>query len=287
MRRLGIVSSLALLVLAFLLMHLTVFVFVAASIALRGIDYPEALRRVTSDPLPLGTAQLAALGAVITLGMSFFEPGLSTREGLGVIAVRARITMLAAALGLALQLPMVELTTVLARAIPTLAHPPEVDAAIEALTRMNTPLRAFSVPLTFVVIAPVTEELLFRGLILRGLRTRYGPTRAILASAILFAAFHLDPQTLVFGTLVGLLLGVIAERAGSTLPSIALHAGFNALPVLFPAELVEIPGFNAAAHADVPLALVLSSTVAALVLLGILVRVLAIERTRSDRTQLS
>ena len=48
-----------------------------------------------------------------------------------------------------------------------------------------------------VVIAPLTEELLFRGLILGGLLSRYSARKAIIASAALFSAFHLNPIQLL------------------------------------------------------------------------------------------
>ncbi len=272
MRRLGIASSIGLLLLGQLLLHVSVLVFVAITMVARGLDYAPAVRMVTSDPLPLGAAQLGALAAVIALGLWLWTPGVGPAPALGLVPTRTRIAVVAAILGLALQLPMVELTTRIARLVPALAHSPEVDAAITALTRVSSPLRAFSVPFTFVVIAPVTEELLFRGLILRALRTRYGPTRAIVISALFFGAFHLDPQALVFASLMGLVLGWIAERTQSTMPSIALHAGFNAMPVLFPEELVRIPGFNTGAIEDVPWPLVLGSSVVAALALIVLGR---------------
>ena len=48
-----------------------------------------------------------------------------------------------------------------------------------------------------VVAAPLTEEALFRGVILRGFLGRYAVRRAILASALLFAVFHLNPWQFV------------------------------------------------------------------------------------------
>lgn len=272
MRRLGIGTAIGLLVLGQVLLQATVLVFVAIAIVARHVDYAAAVRIVTSDPLPLGAAQLAALGAVIALGVWLWTPGEEPNAALGFVPTPSRHALVAAVAGLALQLPMVELTTILARALPALAHSPETDAAITALTGISSPMRAFTVPFTFVVIAPVTEELLFRGLILRALRTRYGTAPAIGLSALLFGAFHVDPQALVFATLVGLLLGWVAVRTGSTMPSIALHAGFNAMPVLFSDELVAIPGFNTSTADDVPWPLLLGTSLVALVAVVALAR---------------
>jgi uncharacterized protein len=82
------------------------------------------------------------------------------------------------------------------------------------------------------VVAPFTEELLFRGLILRGFLQRYSARRAVLYSAVLFAVFHLDPSKLAPGLGAGLLFGWFFVRTGSLIPGIVGHAIHNGLPVL-------------------------------------------------------
>jgi membrane protease YdiL (CAAX protease family) len=86
------------------------------------------------------------------------------------------------------------------------------------------------------VIAPVCEELLFRGLLLRALRRRFSPVVAVAVSALVFALAHpaLDPS---WGTFVivpalfgmGALSGAVAVRRGDLSVSILLHIGFNFL----------------------------------------------------------
>jgi membrane protease YdiL (CAAX protease family) len=86
------------------------------------------------------------------------------------------------------------------------------------------------------LIAPVCEELLFRGLLLRGLRRRFSPVVAVTLSALVFALAHpaLDPT---WGTFVivpalfgmGAVSGAIAVRRGDLSVSILLHIGFNFL----------------------------------------------------------
>jgi len=88
-----------------------------------------------------------------------------------------------------------------------------------------------------LVIAPVGEELLFRGALLRGLVRRVPVWPAIFISAMAFALIHvvLDVGT-GFGVPALLLLGLVSGwRAIQTLrlgQSIALHCGFNLLVVL-------------------------------------------------------
>ena len=83
-----------------------------------------------------------------------------------------------------------------------------------------------------VVFAPLVEELLFRGVLLRALLRRMQPVAAILASAVIFALVHYigDPNTLPFlPALAGLgaVLAIVAVRSGDLSTSIFIHAGFN------------------------------------------------------------
>lgn len=87
--------------------------------------------------------------------------------------------------------------------------------------------------LTAVVLAPIVEELLFRGLLLRALLRRVTPTTAVAVSAVLFGAVHLvDPNAFpLLAAFVGLgvISAIIAVRSGGVGRSILLHSGFNAV----------------------------------------------------------
>ena len=81
-----------------------------------------------------------------------------------------------------------------------------------------------------VLMAPVAEELLFRGWIFTALRSRRSAFAAIVLSAAAFAAPHGNGAPLyalaVFP--VGLVLGRVRERTGSIKATMLLHAGYNA-----------------------------------------------------------
>lgn len=77
---------------------------------------------------------------------------------------------------------------------------------------------------TVCIFAPVVEELVFRGAILRTLLgVSKQPLYAVLLSALLFSAVHLNPAQMPHAFLIGLLLGWIYYRTGSILPGILLH----------------------------------------------------------------
>jgi membrane protease YdiL (CAAX protease family) len=81
--------------------------------------------------------------------------------------------------------------------------------------------------IALVVIAPMTEEMLFRGLIFREFARRYSMRHAIFGSAALFALFHLNPWQAVVAFPVGVLAAWLVLRTGSIIPGIMLHAALN------------------------------------------------------------
>ena len=77
------------------------------------------------------------------------------------------------------------------------------------------------------LLAPVLEEMLFRGIILRGFLTQYPRWQAIAGSAILFGVAHLNLYQFFVGLVLGLLSGWLYERSRSLWPCIGLHGLYN------------------------------------------------------------
>ncbi len=80
-----------------------------------------------------------------------------------------------------------------------------------------------------VGLAPVYEELLFRGLAWTGFERSLGRWPALFITSGLFAAFHADPLHIAGVLVVGLWLGWIRMASGSVLPCIAAHLLNNLL----------------------------------------------------------
>lgn len=98
-------------------------------------------------------------------------------------------------------------------------------------------LLAFSV--AAIVGAPIVEELIFRGVLQRGLTKLAGAPVAIGAQALLFSAYHFVPDgsgfsEFYFGALVafGVAAGIAVERTGRLGPGMVAHAINNALAML-------------------------------------------------------
>jgi membrane protease YdiL (CAAX protease family) len=90
------------------------------------------------------------------------------------------------------------------------------------------------------VLAPIAEELFFRGAVLNAWEREYGTRRAIVGSAALFAVVHVDPTlsgtqlVLVIAQifLLGLVLGTMYARTRTLTTTIGIHGAFNLASVL-------------------------------------------------------
>lgn len=171
------------------------------------------------------------------------------REGdLGFVIDGGDIRYLA--LGLLLQLVLAVLFLPLTtRLFPEGDSAQQIGDAISALE--TTPARIAAVVVA-VVLAPVTEELIFRGVLLKALGSK-GRRTIMVVTALVFAAFHmlgLAPEALAAAALVvlpqlfviGLILAWVTLKTGRLGPAIFLHSGFNllaAIVLLIPQELLE------------------------------------------------
>ncbi len=81
--------------------------------------------------------------------------------------------------------------------------------------------------ISVVLLAPLCEELFFRGLIFRGLRGFWRFWPALLASGLLFGVFHQSLAVLVPFSLIGMLFAWANEESGSLWTSIGAHAVVN------------------------------------------------------------
>jgi membrane protease YdiL (CAAX protease family) len=86
--------------------------------------------------------------------------------------------------------------------------------------------------LTAIVLAPVTEEIIFRGAFFGGLAARWGFLPAALSSSLVFGGVHFSLSALFPLFLVGMILCYLYKRTGSIYPSMIYHAIFNGVTLL-------------------------------------------------------
>jgi membrane protease YdiL (CAAX protease family) len=92
----------------------------------------------------------------------------------------------------------------------------------------------FGAVLVFGLVAGVSEEIFFRGFMLTRLREHWGGRRAIVVTAACFGVLHIDPNGIHMAVAfaMGLYLGFVVERTGSTLPAIVCHVVNNVVYTL-------------------------------------------------------
>jgi membrane protease YdiL (CAAX protease family) len=86
--------------------------------------------------------------------------------------------------------------------------------------------------LLIAVLAPLAEELLFRGMLYPLLRQRAPAAVAVVANAAIFAAIHIIPVLIPGLFVVGLCLASLRERSGSIWPGVIYHVMQNTLAML-------------------------------------------------------
>ena len=98
---------------------------------------------------------------------------------------------------------------------------------------------------TTIVVAPIAEEVLLRGIILKGLLSRYSAPTSILISSLLFGAIHGNLYQFVLALIVGVFFGWMFVKTRSLLLCILAHAFFNSLGFIS-ADLLKlkIPGYT-------------------------------------------
>lgn len=138
--------------------------------------------------------------------------------------------------------------------------------------------------LYLVVIAPISEEIVFRGLILKAL-SPFGKEIAILLSALLFALMHKNIPQAVGAFAIGIIFAIVDIKANSIVPSIIMHVLNNTLPCLM--------NINASVNSKV-ITIIYNVFIYAIVLAGIIIAFLKgrqlfslKEETESEKSVLS
>ncbi len=127
---------------------------------------------------------------------------------------------------------------VLAFALSVLAsalHTPKIPTPFDKL--IGTPFELVVFGVMAVAIAPLFEELFFRGFIQPLLSRTFGTIAGVLLTAMLFGSLHLFEyayawQYAVFISLAGAVFGWLRVRTNSIIPSTVMHGCFNAVSVV-------------------------------------------------------
>lgn len=84
-----------------------------------------------------------------------------------------------------------------------------------------------------IVVAPMIEEIIFRGFLQSALKNSFRGRYAIVISASLFAAVHMDVFAFIQIFILGMLLGYLYEKTQTLMASIVVHVLHNSLTLVF------------------------------------------------------
>jgi sodium transport system permease protein len=200
------------------------------------------LRWITFDSVDLsslvirtGTCYLACV-ATPSLLMALL---LTTqpRRGLGLRLPSIHDLLIAALLAALLLPPLAKLTVTILHQFPQLEHLlNERQPLVHELHTLRAGRGTFwwMYVLVYVLLPAISEELTFRGFILTGLRSRFPVWTAVLISSFLFALYHMNVFQAVPTFILGMVLGMLAVRSRSILPSMLFHLLYNGMIIGVP-----------------------------------------------------
>ena len=230
--------------------------------ALRGADAAIA---AGGGILAIWIVQIGASGAHVPVaaGMALafaaaiaIVAWVSRRRGatLGIRRARPRYWLAAALIGLSSWYARLALVKWL-----------EVEDDTEALDALISHMNLW-LALGFVAILPaIAEELIFRGVIARALAPR-SLAGAIVLSSLAFAAYHVLPIQMIAVFPLGLMLALLALRAGSVAPAMLAHALNNACVIAMTRPQLAGVAHAIDAHAGAALAVSSAGTLAGIAL---------------------
>lgn len=178
-------------------------------------DLPE----MTGGWMPL-LATLQSIGLAVVVYRFLLSPGVCNLERLGLRPVRLREVALGVAAGLGLWLAAAAIERATSAVAP---------AFLGGWTLLRADNRAGEMLILAagILVAPMAEEIFFRGYVLPKWSAARGPLFAAIASSALFAALHLDPVAYPAIFAVGLALAWLTWRTRSLAPAVVAHAAFN------------------------------------------------------------
>jgi len=189
-----------------------------------GLTHPNVPLDMNAPVLGYLMIAVPMPAAALALMLAARRAGPSMRSYLGLVWPRWRHILV----GFGALIVLGALIEGLFRLFPTFDQTPELIAEYRSIMGNPTALALYW--FTLVVTAPVAEEIIFRGFLLRGWsESRIGMVGTIVLTSLAFAVIHVQYNVLgLFMVLsLGLLFGVMRWRSGSTVLTIMMHAAWN------------------------------------------------------------
>jgi membrane protease YdiL (CAAX protease family) len=151
--------------------------------------------------------------------------GFPLQATLRLHSISARTALWSVLIGLACWPVAAGMSALLEKPLSLIGPPPQIPLP----TNLGESL---AYVFTFIVLAPLTEEPIFRGFVLQAWLRR-GQGVGLILAGFLFALMHAQITPVLPITLLGIVLGLLAYRSQSILSSMLAHASFNAVASFF------------------------------------------------------
>ena len=122
--------------------------------------------------------------------------------------------------------------TALGMLVSILVGPPPPQEVEKMLTDIKQGKDILLPFISVSILAPVSEELYFRGMVYPVIRSRFGVRAALILSGLFFSMLHLDMYRLVPIWAGGIVLAYFYEKTGSLITSITAHSTWNTVMLL-------------------------------------------------------
>lgn len=151
----------------------------------------------------------------------------TSRPALGrAIFTAVLVALVATPLALTLNAYSAEIITALQR------KPAELQSSMKLLEISYTLGKRIIFIFAGVVLAPVAEEIIFRGVLYATVKQAGYPRLALFGTSLFFAAFHMNTMAFVPLTFFAIVMTLLYERTGRLIAPIVAHATFNAANIL-------------------------------------------------------
>jgi hypothetical protein len=178
-------------------------------------------------------SSLSSHGAVIVLvGCLLREHGLGWAGGFGFgnrLGQAVLLGTVAAGVLFPLTRELDKALVLILQRLPALGVEPEVQQAVKVIQQAGSWPSRLALGVMAVLLAPVGEELLFRGVLYPRIKQAGFPRLALWGTAILFAAIHNNVVLFVPLLVLALALTALYEWTDNLLAPIVAHGAFNAL----------------------------------------------------------
>ena len=227
----------------------TLLVYLAAFAAVFGTQFAAVMALMAGrggafDPERDGFAALLVsvpASSLALIGIAWLAAGRPRRERLRLLPSRASGPALAAMIVGILSLSQALESTAILAGVGS-------GATLDWIARTLAAASPAGLLLAILVIggiAPVGEELFFRGFMLTRLRRVWSAGPAILVTAIAFGVIHGEWVHGVLATGIGIYLGLVTERSGSVVPAVICHVANNGASVALSAAVGSPQGYGA------------------------------------------